>query len=277
MSAAAPSIALLNGQPADAEPAALRVAAQVNYGHFTSLQVRGGRVQGLDLHLQRLRQGNAELFDAPLDEAQVRAWMAQAAAALDGDCSLRVTVFARGFDHRQPLRALQPDVLVAASAPATPAGRAIRVRSAAFVRPFPHIKHVATFPLFQHRRLALRAGFDDALFVDGKGGDARVVEGTVWNIGFWDGARVVWPEGPALRGTSERLLQAGLDAQGCAQQVQPVTLAEVGGFAAAFAVNASGLQRIRAIDTVDYREAPRLDALLAAAMSHAPWDSLQPG
>lgn len=277
MSAAAPAIALLNGQPADAEPAALRVAAQVNYGHFTSLQVRAGCAQGLDLHFERLRKGNAELFDAALDEAQLRAWMAQAAAAFGGDCSMRVTVFSREFDHRQPLRSVRPDVLVAANAPAAPTGKAIRVRSTAFVRPFPHIKHVGTFPLFQHRRLALRAGFDDALFVDGAGSDARVVEGTVWNIGFWDGERVVWPEGPALRGTSERLLQAGLQAQGCAQEVRAVRLAEAGSFVAAFAVNASGLQRIAAIDAVEYREAPGLDALLDAAKACAPWESLSPG
>ena len=36
------------------------------------------------------------------------------------------------------------------------------------------------------------------------------MEGTVWNIGFWDGRAVTWPQAPALRGTAERLLQAGL-------------------------------------------------------------------
>jgi len=265
---------LLNGRPAASDPDGLRALAQVNYGHFTSLQVRGGRAPGLGLHLARLRQGNAELFDAPLDEIRLRAWMAQAAAAQGGDCSLRVTVFARGFDHRQPLRALQPDVLVAATTPVPPARTPIRVRSAAFVRPFPHLKHVATFPLFQHRRLALQAGYDDALFVDGAGGSARVVEGTVWNTGFWDGQGVIWPQGPALRGTAERLLQAGLEAGGVTQQMQPVTLAELPGFAAAFAVNANGLQRVAAIDAVAFGEVPELDALLATAAAHAPWEPL---
>ncbi|ADV26843.1 aminotransferase class IV [Pseudoxanthomonas suwonensis 11-1] len=265
---------LLNGQPAASDPDGLRVLAQVNYGHFTSMQVRDGRAPGLELHFARLRRGNAELFDAPLDEAQVRAWMAQAAAAQGGDCTLRVTLFARGFDHRQPLRALQPDVLVAATAPVVASDRPIRVRSAAFVRPFPHLKHVATFPLFQHRRLALQAGFDDALFVDGEGAGARVVEGTVWNIGFWDGRGITWPEGPALRGTSEWLLQSGLDALGCAQQVRPVALAEVGGFAAAFAVNANSLQRIAAIDQVEFGPSPELDALLASAAAQVRWEPL---
>lgn len=265
---------LLNGQPAASDPHGLRALAQANYGHFTSLQVRGGRAPGLGLHLARLRRGNAELFDAPLDEARVRAWMAQAAAAMGGDCSLRVTVFARDFDHRQPLRALQPDVLVAATAPVAAVGRPIRVRSTAFVRPFPHLKHVATFPLFQHRRLALQAGFDDALFVEGAGLEAHVVEGTVWNIGLWDGHGITWPEGPALRGTAEQLLQQGLDRLDCPQQVRPVALADVSAFFAAFAINANGVQRITAIDAVEYGISPGLDALLASATAQARWEPL---
>ena len=58
------------------------------------------------LHLDRLRQGNAELFGAGLDAAVLRGWMRQACAASGGDCSLRVTMFARGFDHRHPARDL---------------------------------------------------------------------------------------------------------------------------------------------------------------------------
>ena len=54
MSSPGEPVVLLNGQQAGAD--ALRVLAQSNYGHFTSLQVRGGAVQGLDMHLDRLRQ-----------------------------------------------------------------------------------------------------------------------------------------------------------------------------------------------------------------------------
>ncbi|AKC87558.1 aminotransferase class IV [Pseudoxanthomonas suwonensis] len=273
MSAAAP-VALLNGAPADAEPGALRALAQTNYGHFTALRVRDGAAQGLELHFARLRQGNAELFDAALDEAAARGWMRQAADAAGGDCAMRVTVFSRHFDYRQPLREVALDVLVSAAAPAAPSTRALRVRTCRFLRPLPQIKHVGTFPLFHHRRQALKAGYDDALFVDGEGADARIAEGSVWNIGFWDGAGVVWPEAPALRGTTERLLQDGLKAQGLAQQVRPVTLAELPRFRAAFATNANGVQPIAAIDSVEYADAPELMRLLAAAAAHAPWDPL---
>jgi branched-subunit amino acid aminotransferase/4-amino-4-deoxychorismate lyase len=273
MSATAPFF-LLNGAPA-VDPVALRALAQVNYGHFTSLQVRGGAVRGLALHLARLAEGTAALFDAALDEAAVRGWMRQAAGAAGGDGSMRVTVFSRGFDFRRPLQPVAIDVLVAVSAP-PPAPRPLRVQVRPFLRPVPQHKHVGTFPRFHHRRAASKAGYADALFVDGEGQGARVAEGSVWNIGFWDGRQVVWPQAPALRGTTERLLQAGLEAAGVGQVVRPVTVAELRGFRAAFAANANGLQPILAIDGIEYSPDAwaDLDGSLQAALDHAPWEAL---
>jgi branched-subunit amino acid aminotransferase/4-amino-4-deoxychorismate lyase len=265
---------LLNGRPADAEPAALRALAQSNYGHFTALRVRDGAVQGLELHFERLRRGNAELFGADLDERVVRGWMQQAAAAAGGGCSLRVALFSRQFDLRQPEREMAVDVLVTAADPPPAGGRPLRVRSCRFQRPVPHLKHVGTFPLHHHRRQARLAGWDDVLFVDGADGDPLVVEGSVWNIGFWAGDGVVWPQAPALRGITERLLQEGLAAQGVAQVVRPVALAELAGFQAAFAANAHGLQPIAAIDAVEYADAAAPMRVLAAAGAHAPWEPL---
>lgn len=262
--------AFLNGLPASAD--ALRALALTNYGHFTSMQVRGGTVQGLELHLRRLWEASAELFDAELDEARLRGWMRQAAAG--GDCSLRVTVFARDFDYRQPLRTLVPDVLVTTAPPSPPRTQALQVCSRAFVRPAPHLKHVGTFPLFHYRRLARQAGFDDALFVDGTGPQARVVEGTVWNIGFWDGAEVVWPQAPALRGTAEQLLQAGLAEAGLPPRTRPVALSEVAGFRAAFAANANGLQPIAGIDAVRYPDSDELVGRLALVLAARPWQAI---
>ncbi|WP_374011880.1 aminotransferase class IV [Pseudoxanthomonas koreensis] len=268
------TVALLNGAAADADPGALRALAQVNYGHNTALQVRGVAAQGLGLHMARLRQGTAELFDAALDEAAVRGWMAQAARQAGGDCSMRVTVFARGFDHRRPLQELAVDVLVVAAAPQPPRTGALRVLARDFLRPVPHLKHVGTFPLFHHRRQAQQAGYDDALFVDGRGADARIAEGALWNIGFWDGQAVTWPQAPALRGTAERLLQAGLEAQDVAQDRRPVHMGELPAFRAAFACNANAVQPIIAIDAVEYAQAPDLMQLLADAGTHAPWEAL---
>ena len=112
------------------------------------------------------------------------------------------------------------------------------------------------------------------LLVGGEAADAPVCEGSVWNIGFWDGQGVVWPQAPALRGTGERLLQEGLAVQGVAQQIRPLALSEVAGFRAAFAVNANGVRAIGAIDGAAYAEAPELVRLLAVAARHAHWAPL---
>lgn len=264
------SLAFLNGEPASADD--VRALALGNYGHFTSMQVRSGAVQGLDLHLRRLQAATCELFGTDLDAADVRR---QARAVLERaglpDASLRLTVFSRRFDYRDAGRDVPVDLLASLSPAATSARPALRVKSYGFVRPVPHIKHVGTFPLFHYRRRALADGFDDALFV---APDGAMVEGSIWNLGLWDGERVVWPEGPALRGTCEQLLQAGLEASGVPQQVRRVGLAEAGGFRAAFACNASGIQPVMAIDGVSLGADTGLMARLLAVLDSRPWQPL---
>ena len=136
-----------NGEPVDA---GLLDAALVNYGHFTSLQVRAGAVQGWALHLRRLQQGTRELFDAELDEARLLDWLRQALVARGmQDASLRITVFSRAFDFRQPLRAVPVDVLVSVAAPAMVPGQARAVLPVRYQRELPQLKHAGTLPLFQ--------------------------------------------------------------------------------------------------------------------------------
>ena len=262
--------ASLNGKPATADD--LRALALANYGHFTSMQVRDGAVQGRALHVQRLEEATVALFGAALDGNGA---LEQAARAMRDaglrDASVRITVFSTQFDYRDPARSIAPDVLVTLS-PATSADKpALRVKTYPFVRPLPQYKHVGTFPLFHYRRQALADGYDDALFVDPAG---QVVEGSIWNLGLWDGRSVVWPEGPALRGTAERLLQAGLDKAGIPQRAAPVGLSELGAFQAAFACNASGLQPIVAVDAVAWRADIALMVRLKAALDAVPWDPL---
>ena len=48
---------------------ALRALALSNYGHFTSMQVRNGAVQGRELHVRRLEDATQALFGTPLDGA----------------------------------------------------------------------------------------------------------------------------------------------------------------------------------------------------------------
>ena len=255
-----------NGALARAEDLA---GTLVNYGHFTSLQVRGGAVQGLDLHLRRLLQGTVRLFGTSLEGTQVQRWIAEALQAQDEvDASVRVTVFSRAFDFRDPLKAVPVDVLVAVSAPVSVSAQPRRVRSVAYQREMPELKHVGTFPLFQQRRLALQAGFDDALFVDARG---QVSEGTTWNVAFARGNEVVWPQAEALRGTHERLLQAGWGGE---PVVRPIGLADLGQFDAAIACNSAGVWPVGSVDEQVFPESAALCARAIEALAATRWDPL---
>lgn len=254
-----------NGQPAQVEDL---LPALVNYGHFTSLQVRGGAVQGLDLHLARLSQATRELFGSELDTARVQAWMAQALQqAARADASLRVTVYSRHFDFRSPLATVPVDVLVAVSAPVALSAPK-RVRSVVWQRELPQIKHVGTFGLFAERRAAMAEGFDDVLFVTA---DGDVSEGSTWNLAMHDGERLLWPQAPALRGTAEALL---LRYWPGAQATRPLRLADLASVKAAFACNASGLWALEAIDGQVLPGSQSLAEQGRAVLAGVAWDDL---
>lgn len=258
-----------NGEPVDV---ALVGAALVNYGHFTSLQVRGGAVQGWALHMRRLQQGTRELFGAELDEARLLGWLRQALAERGmEDASVRITVFSRAFDFRQPLRAVPVDVLVGVAAPATVPVGARSVLPVRYLRELPQLKHVGTFPLFQHRRQAMRKGFDDALFIDEAG---RISEGSTWNIAFLAGDEVVWSQAEALRGTAEQLLVAGLEHQGGAQAWREVPLEALSGFSGAVACNATGLWPLARIGDCRFVDSEALLERLRQALAQEPWRPL---
>ena len=250
-----------NGRPATLQD--LAVPALRNDGHFTTFQLRERAVLGLDLHLQRLDEASRALFGLGLDADRVRQSL-RAAVVETGtrDATVRITVVPRAVDARVSL-----DLLVALSPPAEPGVASLRLRSFVFQRDTPAIKHVGTFAQFQRQRLARQTGADDALFVDGQG---RVVEGSVWNLGLWDGVAVIWPQGDALRGTRERLLQAGLAALGVPQAVRPVMLAELDAGMAAFTCNARGQQLIGDVDGRAMTVDPGLLALLDRALGTQP-------
>ena len=256
----------LNGIPAD--PDALRALALTNYGHFTSMQAVAGAVRGLDLHLDRLQRATAELFGAALARERVRGWMRQAVAATGGAVSLRVTVYSRAFRRDRPADAVPVDVLVATSPARAPAVAPLRVRSVRYEREAPHLKHVGTFGLFHQRRLAQLAGFDDALFVDATG---AVSEGSVWNVGFFDGSTVVWPDAPALDGVSMQLLREGMRGGGVPMDVRRVGLDRLGAFRSAFFTNTSCVAMpIASIDDHAFARDAELEARLHACMAAHP-------
>ena len=265
------TVLTLNGAPAAADD--LRLALTNNYGHFTAMRVTNGAVRGLDLHLQRLALGTRELFASDLDTARVRAWLRQAVAGLDGLLSARVNVFSRAFDRGHPGAAAVPDVLISVGPAPLPSGAIpLRLKSFRYGRELPHVKHVGTFPLFHFRALAQRAGFDDALFA---GDDGLIAEASIWNIGFFDGTRIVWPQAPQLAGISMRLLRAGCVRLGVPCAEMPVPLADVASFRAAFLTNAS--VTVQAVCRIDAQELPRdevVEDLLRQAFASNPLQAI---
>ncbi|GHH81810.1 hypothetical protein GCM10018781_65250 [Kitasatospora indigofera] len=231
-------MAELNGRPVGADE--LQALALTNYGHFTSMRVEEGRARGLALHLARLARDCRAVFGVELDTGRVRELAARAAPAA-GTAVLRVTVFDPALDIGRLGAGGRPQVLVttrpAGDLPLPP----LRVRSVRFVRDAPEIKSVGLFSSLRQRRAAQQAGFDDALFTDA---GSEVSEGGTWNVGFVRDGQVLWPAARCLVGTTMELVK-----QVHGSVTEPVRLADLAGFEAAFATNAAiGVQAISAVD-----------------------------
>lgn len=237
----------IDGETATA--AQLAHVARFNHGHFTSLQVREGGVRGLDLHLARLRDATRALYDAALDPRRVCDLLRRALRDV-ADASVRINVFAPDWSVAAMSWPARIGVMITILPPAVPDMRPLRLRTVEHERFLPRIKHVGTFPLFQLRADARRAGYDDALFIDRHG---HVSEGTIWNIGFRDGDRIVWPESPQLDGVAMQLLDMQLAAAGIASERRTITRASLAGFDGAFVCNSNAVgQPVAAIDRFDF-------------------------
>lgn len=251
---------LIDGEPATADD--LLHPALVNYGAHTSFRVDHGAARGLDRHLARLNASALELFGVAVDEASLRDRMRRAVAGHEA-CWLRIGLFSPGITPRTPAVVAAPRIMSRVTPAPAPLAGPMRVQPQTHARVAAHLKHAATFDLIRARRLAMQAGFDDALFTDD---DGAISEGTLWNIGFMAGETVVWPQAPMLAGVTQALLAEGLAAQGARQETRPVTLGDLAAFDAAFLCNsATPACAIAAIGDVvfDVRCAP-LDRLRAA-------------
>jgi branched-chain amino acid aminotransferase len=210
---------LLNGEPLrTVDPGLLRASS---YGHFTSMQVRAGAVDGLDLHFERLDRSAREVFGRPLPAERVRADLR---AALDhagsGDLSLRVNVFST----------TELQLLIRVSAPIEPGVHPPRLLAFQHERALPHLKHTGTFDLVYYGRQAELAGYDDAVFHTASG---EISEASIWNICFARGTTIVFPSAPVLPGIRHQTLQRGLDTFSAI----PVRLTDLSSYDAAYLTN----------------------------------------
>jgi branched-subunit amino acid aminotransferase/4-amino-4-deoxychorismate lyase len=237
----------------------LGVLATLNYGHFTAMQVRGGRTRGLQLHLARLDAANRELYGAGLPGELVRDRIRHALGKV-ADAAVRVIVFGES-----------PSVMVVVRPPIAGPDTALALRTVSYQRPVAHVKHLGGFGQSYYRRLAEREGFDEALLT-GPGG--VISEGAITNIGCFDGTSVVWPDAPALDGITMLLLEAALPAHGVASRRGPVRVADLAEFRGVIVTNSRG---VAAVDRVDDLRLPVDEAFMKTvtqAHESVAWDEI---
>ncbi|MFC3450566.1 aminotransferase class IV family protein [Amycolatopsis speibonae] len=257
----------INGAPARSED----LAGAFGYGHFTAMQVRDGKVRGLDVHLHRLVTSTRRMFASELDTEAVRGYVRQAVQGEDA-LSVRVLIFSRALDWSDPGAPAAPDVLVRTGPPKEHELTPLRLRSVRYERVLPEVKHVGTFGLVHHSREAMMAGYDDALFVDYQG---RVSEASIWNVGFLDGRTVVWPQAPVLDGITQQLIRRGLTRHGIPQETREVRPAELPGFDAMFLANSESVGwPVASVDDVVLPFAPETGRILTEAYESNPWDEI---
>ncbi|GII93714.1 aminotransferase class IV [Sinosporangium siamense] len=248
----------INGHPVP--PARPLAPAVFNYGHFTAMQVRGGRVRGLDLHLDRLSAATRELFGGELDTGQVRSHIRHALTA-EEDASVRVYVVGAPEGR--------PDIVVTVAEPGAADARPWVLTSAVYQRYLPHIKHAAGFPQAHLRAVAARAGFDEVLLV---APDGTVSEGAISNFGLFDGTSVVWPDAPMLRGTAMGLVEAGLRRRGVPWVSRRVRLSHLSEYAAAFTANSRGIAAVERVGDVVFDSAADILKTVTECHDENPWD-----
>ncbi|TDC07366.1 branched-chain amino acid aminotransferase [Nonomuraea longispora] len=208
--------------------------AFAGYAHFTAMQVRGGRVRGLDLHLERLRSASLELLGRAVPDDRVRACLRAALRAGPADLSLRATVYPPAGDFTVASAEEEPELLVRTGPPATGPAGPLALAAFEHERFLPAVKQVGEAAKTYYLRQAVARGFDDAAFVDRRG---RLSEGSIWNLAFWDGSGVVWPEAEMLVGTTMGIVRRQLDRLGVPQRVEEVGLADLSSLAGAVVLN----------------------------------------
>ncbi len=268
--AAAPAVGRIDGEPPSVGD--LRAMALANYGHFSTMRIRRRSVQGLDFQLARLDRSTRLLFGSELDGERVRRLVREAVPDDDRTWLVRINVFPRVAGFADLTRPMPAGVFVTQSPLAAEAPPPRAVRSVQHERVLPDVKHVGTFGLFHHRKLAQAAGFDDALFLDAR---RSISEGSTWNVGFYDGRRVVLPTAPALPGGAIHLLRLGMRSHGIPFVERDIRIDEIKDFELAFWTNVPDTVRpLRRIDATEFSLSHPLHERLKACYESNEWTAL---
>ncbi len=258
-----------NGRAATAEE--LTPLAFAGFAHLTAMQVRGGRVRGLDLHLERLRFASLELFGQAVADDRVRSYLRAALAADPADLSLIATVYSPAGEFTVAGPDVEPEVLVRTGPAETGPEGPLKLATVQHERVLPAVKHVGEVAKTYFLRQAAGEGFDDVAFVDRRG---RLSEASIWNLAFWDGDSVVWPVADMLGGITMGIVRRQLDRLGVPQRAQGVTLADLPALAGAVVMNSwtPGVA-VHRIASVPLPEAPSFLEVLHRAYQTEPLTS----
>lgn len=212
-----------NGNPATISD--LSPLAFAGYAHFTAMQMRDHAVPGLDLHLQRLREASDTLFGRHLPDDLISDYLCTAvAAAGTADASVTCFITSRSGEFTPASGAPELDVLVKITESAQPPAGPLSLDVVRHERHLPKIKQVGEIGKTLFLRQANTRGFDDAAFEDHSG---RLSEATIWNLAFWDGESVIWPEAEYLPGVTMQILTRGLRNMGVPQQTRAIRSKEI--------------------------------------------------
>jgi branched-subunit amino acid aminotransferase/4-amino-4-deoxychorismate lyase len=245
----------VNGREPD--QAAVSLLEHEGWGHFTAMQVRGARAQGLDLHLARLEAAHQDVYGRTLDGQDVRACIRH---ALDGrmDASVRVYGYWAGL-------------IVTVREPQNTPRRPHSMTALQFQRPLARLKHVGSWGQGRFSEMALAAGFDEGLLVDETG---RISEGTITNVGFWRDGLMIWPDAPKLPGITMLILQRQLTAAGVGQTEKTVRVQDLAGYDGMILCNSRGWAPVGRVDDLTIAQDEAFTKVIAAAIDDCPWDEI---
>ncbi len=201
------------------------------------------------------------MFGRALPDERIREYLRAALAAGPADVSLLATVYSHAGEFVAPRADVEPSVLVRTGPPASGPAGPLALAAVDHERDLPSVNHVGEVAKTYHLKQAVEQGFDDAAFLDRRG---RISEGTIWNLAFWDGSAVVWPEAEMLRGTMMGVVSRQLERLGVAQRVREVRLADVPELSGAVVMNSwtPGVP-VRQLGSVALPPAPDFVELLA--------------
>jgi branched-subunit amino acid aminotransferase/4-amino-4-deoxychorismate lyase len=241
----------------EADQAAVSLLDHEGWGHFTAMQVRGGRARGLDLHLARLEAAHHDVYGRTLDGQEVRARIRHALGSRL-DASVRVYGYWAGL-------------IVTVREPQDTPLRPHSMTALQFQRPLARLKHVGSWGQGRFSEMALAAGFDEGLLVDETG---RISEGTITNVGFWRDGTVIWPDAPKLLGITMLILRRHLTAAAVGQAEEPVRVQDLARYDGMILCNSRGWAPVGRVDDLKIAQDEAFTNVIAAAIDSCPWDEI---